>query len=59
MWAVQIKKREKKGRKELQKVTSFIISSMTFITMRQFKDVIVCPVLMVKYRKSFSEINAD
>lgn len=56
---VQIKKRKKKGREELQKIISFIISSLTFITMRRFKDVIIYLVLMINYKKSLSEINGD
>lgn len=53
------KKKKKSPREELQKVTPFIISSLTFITMRRFKDVIIYLVLMINYGKSHSEINAD
>lgn len=57
MFVLQIKKK-KKGKEELQEVTSFIISSLRFVTMRRFKDVINYQVLMINYRKSPSESKA-
>lgn len=57
MFVLQIKKK-KKGKEELQEVTSFIISSLRFVKMRRFKDVINYQVLMINYRKSPSESKA-
>lgn len=50
-------KEKKKIKEELQEVTSFI-SSLKFVTMRRFKDVINYQVLMINYRKSPSESKA-